>query len=292
MAVFYSRIHLAFPIALLSILLFPAVGSAQRIDINGMPYETEEETHGCSRLEELMPLPTAKVVSCQKGDSVEISLPLQPDANGALKEKKVRGAYQFREYQVGEIEEPSAFDHLLAALPMAGFRVKYSNKPSTITARKDDIWILIHVSDDLYNVSVIREIPDNWRTVQTAEEIASEIQAHGRVDIYGIEFSPSDQSIVESTSKILSQVLKYLKQNPDVSIIIESDKVSPTGTPEDDAEITRERANAVMDWLVAHGVPKSRVQPLPAGRNNPITDNESPAEIQRNERIVLIKAAS
>jgi hypothetical protein len=288
MAPFYSPVRLVFQIGLLSILHFPAMALAQEIDINGMPHDMEEQARGCTHLEAPPPLPSAKVVSCQDSASVEISMPLKPDANGFSQEKKIRGTYQFREYRMGKMEQLNAFDNLINFLPRAGFTVEYSNKPSTITARNGDMWVLISVGDDLYNVSVVQEPPEVWTSVKTAKEISLEMQAHGRVDIYGIEFSSTDQSVLEDKSQILFEILQYLKQNPNVSIIIESDKVSPRRTPEDDAEITRERANAVVDWLIAHGVERLRLQPWPAGRNNPITENES----QRNERIVLRKMSS
>lgn len=283
------RFCVSFAIALACVL--PAVCSAQQIDINGMPIDSEEQA-GCPRLKALPPLPSAKVVSCHDSDSTEVIMPLKPDANGLAQEKKVRGAYQFREYQIGELVQPYAFDNLLDSLPMAGFRVKYANKPSTITARNDETWLLINVSGDLYNVSVVQEPPQVWSAVKTTVEISREMQAHNRVDIYGIAFSSSDQSILEKQSPILVEVLNYLKQNPELSVVIESHKVSMEGTPEMDAEITRERANAVFDWLVAHGVARRRLQPKPGGRNHPITENESPGEVQRNERIVLAKAPS
>jgi outer membrane protein OmpA-like peptidoglycan-associated protein len=282
-------VHVAFLIGFICISQFPTIISAQQLDPNGMPYEAEEQITGCPRLEALPPLASSKVVSCQKSDSVEVTMPLKPDAHGYAQEKKVRGAYEFREYRIGKMAQPYAFDNLLNSLPMSGFTVKYSNQPSTITARKGDTWILINVGEDLYNVSVVEAGPESWTSVKTVEEISREIATHNRVDIYGVQFSPSDQSILEAKSQILLEILKYLKQNSTLSIIIESDKVSPTGAPEDDAEITRQRANAVMDWLIAHGIARSRLQPWPAGRNNPITANESPEEIQRNERIVLRK---
>lgn len=280
------RFRLSLAIALTCVL--PALCTAQQVDINGMPIDPAEQA-GCPRLAALPPLPSAKVVSCQKSDSVEVSMPLKPDPQGLAQEKRARGAYQFREYQIGELEQPRAFDNLLDLLPMAGFRVKYSNKPSTITARKDDTWILINVGDDFYDVSVVQEAPEVWRAVKTAEEISREMQAHNRVDIYGVEFS-TDQSILEKQSPILAEVLKYLRQNAELPVVIESDKVSKEGSPEMDVEITRKRANAVMEWLVAHGVVRTRLQSRPGGRNNPITENEDPSENQRNERLVLLKA--
>ena len=291
LATFRSPFRAAIAVVVLCILELPALSLAQQIDVNGMPYDTEEHLMGCPPRAVLPPAASAKLISCQKADSVEVSLPLKPDANGNAKEKRVRGPYEFREYSTKNSQQDFTFQSLLDALPALGFVVKYSYKPSTITARNSDLWILINVSDETYNTTVVREPSEGWPMVKTAEEISREMQAHNRVDIYGIEFSPGDQSILEKESQILFEILKYLKQNND-PVIVESDKITPNQPPEVDSEITRERANAVMDWLIAHGIARPRVQPRPAGRNNPITENESPGEIQRNERIVLIKAAT
>jgi outer membrane protein OmpA-like peptidoglycan-associated protein len=283
------RLGLAF--ALGCIAQFPPKSQAQQ-NPNDQSYESTQETPGCPRLAEFSPLPMSAVESCDKGDSVEVTLPLKPDANGLAQEKRVRGAYEFREYRIPESDREYAFANLMNLIPMAGFVVQYSSKPSTITARKGDTWMLINVSSESYSVSIVVGPQEAWTPVKTAEEIAREMKAHSRVDIYGVEFSPKDQSIQENQSDILSEILKYLKANPDLSVLIESHKISTTGAPEDDLEITRERANAVMDWLIAHGVARSRIQPRPCGRHNPITDNESPAGAQRNERMVLVKANS
>ena len=65
--------------------------------------------------------------------------------------------------------------------------------------------------------------------------------------------------------------------------------VSNTGTAEDDQEITRKRAQAVVDWLVSHGIAAGRLRAVALGRNKPVTDNDTPQEIQQNERIELAK---
>lgn len=257
--------------------------------------QSTQDVPGCTSLPVFPVLPMTAVESCDRGDSVELTLPLKPDARGLAQEKRVRGAYEFRAYRIPESDQEQAFDNLINLVPMKGFVVKYSNKPSTITARNGDTWMLINVDGESYNVSVVTAPQEPWTPVKTAEEVAREMNAHGRVDIYGIEFSPEDQSIQrkqlrEKQSDILSEILKYLEANPDLSIIIESHKISAIGAPEDDLEITRERANGVMDWLIAHGVARSRVLPRPCGRDNPIADNESPVGARRNERIVLVKA--
>jgi outer membrane protein OmpA-like peptidoglycan-associated protein len=287
------RLCLSFAIALayVCVLMLPAVCLAQQTDPNGPPTDANQDASGCAPLTILWPIAGATVENCQHGDSVEVTFLLKPDAQGNAQEKRVRGAYEFREYQVEQSQQELAFDNMMRELPMAGFKIKYSSKPSTITARKEAIWALINFSGESYSVSLVKEPPEVWASAKTAADISREMQAHNRVDIYGIQFSPDDQSILEKESQILFEILRYLKQNNDISVVVESDKITPNRLPEVDSEITGKRANAVMDWLIAHGVARSRVQPRPAGRNNPITENESPSEIQRNERIVLIKSA-
>ena len=285
---FRRCLSFATTLACVSILMLPAVCVAQQSDQT----DGNQDASGCPPLTILWPIPGATVVSCQHGDSVRVTFPLKPDAHGYAQEKEVRGAFEFREYQISKVLQDAAFDNMMSELPAAGFTIKFSSKPSTITARKEDMWALINISGDVYNVSLVKGPPEVWASVKTAAEISREMQAHNRVDIYGIEFWSVEQAIREKPSAILFEILKYLNQNNNISVTVESDKFTPNKPPELDSEITRERANAVVDWLVAHGVERSRVQPRAAGRNNPITENESPSEIQRNERIVLIKLAN
>lgn len=283
------RLLLALGVALACILQLAPACSAQQSDPNGLPY-TNEDPSGCPQFSMLPPLNRAVVESCDKQDSVEVTLPLKPDANGFAQEKRVQGVYEFREYRIPESEQDYAFDNLMNQLPMAAFIIKYSVKPSMITARNGDTWLLINVSGDSYSVTAVRQPPEVWTFAKTDEEITREMQAHDRVDIYGIEFSPGDQSILERRPSILFEMLKYLEKNPDLHVIIESHKMSRDVGPKEDAEITRQRANAVVGWLIAHGVARERLQSKACGRINPLTENESPSEVQRNERIVLVRA--
>jgi outer membrane protein OmpA-like peptidoglycan-associated protein len=138
-------------------------------------------------------------------------------------------------------------------------------------------------------VSVVREVQEPWTPVKTAEEISQEMEAHKSVAIYGIQFAPKNQTIQENGSAILNEVLKYLRQNPNLAVVIESHKVTTNGTEESDLKTTSDRANAVVAWLVAHGIAAGRLQAKPFGRSRPLTENDSAIEIQRNERITLAK---
>jgi outer membrane protein OmpA-like peptidoglycan-associated protein len=273
-------------------LFFPALCSAQENPVAENP-EPKQDAEGCADLTIFPNLPATIIESCQTADSVEITMPLKPDARGYAREKRVRGYYEFREYQVlQDDQQDQAFDNLMQLLPIAGFTVKYSINPTTITARKEDTWILIQVSGQSYTVTVVRAKEVQWKPVSSADEIARELQAHGRVAIYGIQFSEDNQTVSEENSQILDEILKYLQGNPGFAVVVESHKMSEDGNPQDDQEITQKRATAVVDWLGAHGVTPGRIKPKALGREKPITENDTPLEIQRNERIELVKVDS
>ena len=103
-------------------------------------------------------------------------------------------------------------------------------------------------------------------------------------------FRPDNTSVVEKDSPILGEVLKYLQENPHWTVILESHKSSTDGSSRADLEITDKRARTVASWLEAHGIAAARLQPKALGRSKPITEKDTPQEIQRNERIELVKS--
>jgi outer membrane protein OmpA-like peptidoglycan-associated protein len=289
MAAHHLSSALVLGIALICSIHLPAPCFAQ----DNLSSDANVQPADCPTLTIFPQLVATVVVSCDKGDSVEVTMPLKPDAQGFARAKSVRGHYEFREYRIAQVEQQEhAFDNLMQLIPMAGFFVKYAYRPSVITARNPDTWIRINLNGDSYNVSVVRAQEEPWTPVKDAEGISREMQTHSRVAVYGIEFSPENQAINEETSKILVEVLKYLKENPNLAVIVESHKFSTKGNAEDDLEITRKRGNAVVDWLVAHGITAGRLQSKALGRTKPVTENDTPIEIQRNERIAFAKAAS
>jgi outer membrane protein OmpA-like peptidoglycan-associated protein len=257
------------------------------------PSEPLPQPADCPPLKGFPQLAASVVVSCETQNSMKVTMPLSPDADGSPRQKEASGSYEYREYRIPRTyQQEGAFAALTNLAPMAGFIVKYAEKPSTITARNGDTWVLINVSDDFYNISVVVEAAQPWTPVANAEQISQQMDAHGRVEIDGIQFKPNDQAIQEAQSLILFEVLKYLQQNPNLVVVIESHKVSSRGTAQEDMEITRQRANAMVEWLVAHGIERTRLTPKPFGRTKALSENDTPLEIERNERIVIAKTTS
>jgi outer membrane protein OmpA-like peptidoglycan-associated protein len=276
-----------------AILFLPALCAAQEEPENPAPEsnEVKVDAEGCEDLTAISKLPGSVIESCQGGDSYEISVPLPPDAQGYAREKTIRGSYEFRSYEIWQNDQQDqAFSNLTQLLAIAGFRIKYSAQADTITARKEDTWILVHFSGGTYNVTVVNTKEEPWTPSADTEAITREMQTYDRAAIYGIQFSDDNQRVIEESSKILFEVLSYLKANSEVRVVVESHKYSDEGSAQEDLQITEKRAGAVVEWLEAHGVSGKRLQPKGMGRAKPISENDTSLEIRRNERIELIRA--
>jgi len=175
---------------------------------------------------------------------------------------------------------------------MSGFTIKYADSSSKITARSENAWILVSVSGELYSVTLLQPAQEAWTQVTDEKEIAEQIAAHSRVAIYGIHFSKDNKFIAQQNSKILEEVFKYLKDNPAVSVIVESHKMSASGNTHDDEEITKQRASTVVSWLQNSGIEAARLRPEGLGRSKALNENDTTTEIEQNERIELVKAGS
>jgi len=248
------------------------------------------DAEGCEDLAAVSKLPGSIIESCQRSDSSSVSMPLAPDSQGHPREKVARGPYEFRSYQIWQTDQQDgAFDNLLQLLSIGGFRIKYYAKPDTITARKDDTWVLVHLSGASYNVSVVSAEEHPRTPPSDAAGISQDMENFCRAAIYGIHFSEDNQSVLEEKSKILFEVLAYLKSHADLTVIIESHKSSEEATVQEDEEITQRRSKAVAVWLEEHGVSGKRLEHQGLGRTKPRTENDTPLEIQQNERIELVK---
>jgi outer membrane protein OmpA-like peptidoglycan-associated protein len=269
----------------------PSVCTAQ--ETPDPPAENRTDAEGCTDLAAFPKLPTSIILSCRSSESAEMAFPLKPDDQGRARDKVVHGAFEYRDYQIEDAsQQEQAYANLLQLLPMSGFTIKYADSPTKITARSENAWILVSVSGELYSVALLQPAQEAWAQATNEKEIAEQIAAHSRVAIYGVQFSPDNKHILRQNSAILEEVFKYLKDNPSVSVIVESHKMSASGNAHDDEEITKQRASTVVSWLQNSGIEAARLRPEGLGRSKALNENDTTTEIEQNERIELVKAGS
>ena len=95
----------------------------------------------------------------------------------------------------------------------------------------------------------------------------------------------TDQATIEPVSyPMLDAIVDVMKQNPSFHLRINGNADS-TGTEEHNLRLGEARAVEVMQYLVAHGVPRERVAPRTFGEDKPVETNATVDGRQANRRV-------
>ncbi len=113
---------------------------------------------------------------------------------------------------------------------------------------------------------------------------ATEIMASGE---WRINFSSGSAQIMGSSTKEMEKIYNLLVQaeNSKLNIVGHTDNV---GIPESNLNLSKYRAQAVVEYLKNKGIPASRFQMVDGkGQTEPVSDNSTPAGKAANRRVVI-----
>jgi outer membrane protein OmpA-like peptidoglycan-associated protein/ankyrin repeat protein len=117
--------------------------------------------------------------------------------------------------------------------------------------------------------------------------IAAALAATGKVELYGIYFD-SDSAVPKPESeKTLNEILSVLTNQPSLKLMV-AGHTDSTNTDEYNLRLSQKRAEAVVSWLIAHGVAAARLTPKGFGKSQPVADNATAAGRALNRRVELI----
>ncbi|WP_044986038.1 OmpA family protein [Sorangium cellulosum] len=99
------------------------------------------------------------------------------------------------------------------------------------------------------------------------------------------------QTVDPVSDEILYEVRDAIQQNPDIELVEVQGHTDDSGTEEYNQRLSQERAEAVLSWLVAAGVPREKLVARGYGFEQPLGDNRVKTGRQKNRRVqfVIIK---
>jgi len=100
----------------------------------------------------------------------------------------------------------------------------------------------------------------------------------------GITFETDRAEIKPASERALQSAAQGLRDNPKARVEI-SGHTDDVGTPDHNQLLSEARANAVVDWLVAHGVDRGRLSAIGFGMQKPQVPNSNEENRARNRRI-------
>lgn len=121
----------------------------------------------------------------------------------------------------------------------------------------------------------------------TAAELADELAATGHSALYGIYFDTGKADVKAESDATLAEVAKLL-QNKTLKLIV-AGHTDNVGDFASNMDLSKRRAQAVVQALVKRGVAAARLNPQGLGPCAPVASNDDDAGRAKNRRVELVK---
>lgn len=121
-----------------------------------------------------------------------------------------------------------------------------------------------------------------------AEEWKKELDAKGRVAIYGILFDTDKADLKPASLKPLGEMVKLMLSYPDLRIEIEG-HTDNTGAQDHNMALSQHRADTVKSFLLLFGIGTDRMTTKGYGPTKPVAGDDTEEGRAQNRRVELVK---
>lgn len=126
--------------------------------------------------------------------------------------------------------------------------------------------------------------PDNWGCPEYKKIVVKRDKLELKEKLY---FAWNSGTLKESSYPVLDEVVKALNDNKGFRVQVEGHS-SSEGGDERNQTLSEQRASAVLDYLVAHGIAKERLVSKGFGGTVPIDTNATPGGRENNRRVEFV----
>lgn len=102
---------------------------------------------------------------------------------------------------------------------------------------------------------------------------------------HNIQFRFDSYELTASDKNVLNQIVRVLKNNTSWNTLKVIGNTDNIGTREINQTRSEQRANAVKDYLVANGIPASKITTVGYGQTRPVASNDTEEGRQQNRRV-------
>jgi outer membrane protein OmpA-like peptidoglycan-associated protein len=103
-----------------------------------------------------------------------------------------------------------------------------------------------------------------------------------------IHFATNQSAVPADGEPVLAEVARKLNENPSWKVRIEG-YTDNVGSQAVNQKLSKARATAVMNWLIDHGVERSRLTAKGYGEVHPLGDNSTDEGRAKNRRVELVR---
>lgn len=102
-----------------------------------------------------------------------------------------------------------------------------------------------------------------------------------------ILYASGSASLLPESTFELERILRFLEENKNLRIRIEG-HTDNVGLPDDNLQLSQQRALSVVNWLLDHGISQDRMTSNGFGDTKPLVENDTAEHRQLNRRTELV----
>jgi outer membrane protein OmpA-like peptidoglycan-associated protein len=176
----------------------------------------------------------------------------------------------------------------LSAAPIAGVQVRADGRDITLLGNVKSEEEKAKAGTLAALLPGVRSV-DNELTVQSGPSDAARAAQVRLNQILRkkIEFQSGSDIILPASTPVLQEALKVLKESQQVSVRIEG-HTDNAGPAEVNRELSRKRAQAVVNWFATNGIAAQRMKFEGFGPDRPIGSNDTEEGRALNRRVEII----
>jgi OOP family OmpA-OmpF porin len=266
---------------ILILLVFGSLAAAQPVP---------KDRAGCQDSAVLTRLPDCVINRCNvmsyNGAEMRVS-------DKAPMNKHLEGAYEQLQYLCPKTSSGvQIWREAQDAFRKAGYKQIYENNYGNVrlqvTVQKGAQWANLYAEQGNYTLTTVKEKDIDHSLEANAEGWAEQINQSGKVSIYGINFDTGKATIRPDSEPVLKEVLALLQKQPDWHMVV-AGHTDNVGSDAVNLPLSKQRAEAVIAWMGAKGVDKSRLTAAGLGARKPLEDNSTEDGRAKNRRVDLVK---
>lgn len=244
--------------------------------------------------------PNSHITEYRSGyDAVEMVI--GKDAAGVLQRKKIEGNVTYLHYfhndpanQPSPLQVVRNYQNAIKTIDgeVLWERLQGVSAETTLRAVVEgrDVWVSVKtdtysVPAHSYRLTVVESAA--MQQVVSANKMLDELNKAGFITLY-INFDTAKWDIKPDARPTIDEITKLLKENPGLQVNIDGHTDNQGGAAANKT-LSENRAQSVVNAIVASGIKASRLKARGFGQESPIADNRSEEGRAKNRRVELVK---
>ncbi len=251
----------------------------------------QEDAEGCKDHPLFNRMPNYYIEQCiQNFDLVDIVM--ETGDYGKVEGYKTMIVYQFNtesgQQPVSFYQAVKNYENALVKYGVKRIYLGSSDATLYFKANNKTVWVGIGAASDVAErlTLTIVEIEEMKQDIMAAD-IYGELDKSGHIALY-INFETAKSVIKSESQNIIDQIAAMLTENPALKISIEG-HTDNVGDATANQNLSVNRAQAVLNAIVAKGIDKSRLSAKGWGATKPIADNNTEEGKAKNRRVEIVK---